>query len=212
MRRFGPEDVQAQATLSMKRFAMGNRGRNRPIDSRSRRGVSCKLIISYSHLAARRIDMNRYRWKSLYLIVSFVFSLFLVMVTVLGFTSVSEAIKAPLDEIAHWILWFFVAELIVLLLTADSFRGFLKEQWLSILAVGTSISVTQFAEAIVGVGSLTGLKAFKGIKALKGLKSLKSMKLFKATKGVKAVKSYKIGKKTSKAVKQSRQISKESSK
>ncbi|BBI31230.1 ion transporter [Cohnella abietis] len=145
--------------------------------------------------------MERKYFKKWYLILSFILSLFLVFVTILGFTSVSKDIKAPLDTIAHYILWFYIVELIVLFFMTKNARTFFKEQWLSILAVGTSISVTQFIDAVVGVGSLTGLKAVKGLKSLKALKSLKSMKLFKATKSVKLAKSYKIGKKASKAVK-----------
>ncbi len=146
--------------------------------------------------------MARMHIKKWYLIVSFLLSLYLVFVTIIGFTSVSKQIKEPLDTVAHYILWLFVAELIVLLFAAKNVRTFFKEQWLSILAVGTSISVTQFVDAIVGIGSLTGFNAVKGLKSLKALKSLKSMKLFKATKSVKAAKSYKIGKKASKAAKQ----------
>lgn len=148
--------------------------------------------------------MARKHLKKWYLIVSFLLSLYLVFVTVIGFTPVSTENKKPLDTVAHYILWLFVAELVVLLITAKNVRTFFKEQWLSILAVGTSISVTQFVDAIVGIGSLTGLNALKGLKSLKALKSLKSMKLFKATKTVKVAKSYKIGKKASKAAKQTK--------
>jgi hypothetical protein len=34
-------------------------------------------------------------------------------------------------------------------------RTFFKEQWISIIAVGTSLSVTHLLDAMVGVGSLT---------------------------------------------------------
>ncbi|WP_239616379.1 ion transporter [Cohnella mopanensis] len=139
--------------------------------------------------------------KKWYLIISFLLSLYLVVVTIVSLTAASPEIKAPLEAVAHYILWFFIAELAVLLIVTKDFRKFLKEQWLSILAVGTSISVTQFMDAIVGIGSLTGIKAVKGLKSLTALKSLKSMKLVKATKSVKLAKSYKIGKKASKAVK-----------
>jgi hypothetical protein len=139
--------------------------------------------------------------KKWYLILSFVLSVYLVVVTIVSLTAASKEFKAPLETIAHYILWFFIVELVVLLIVTKDFRKFLREQWLSILAVGTSISVTTFMDAIVGIGSLTGIKAVKGLKSLTALKSLKSMKLFKATKGVKIAKSYKIGKKASKAVK-----------
>lgn len=143
--------------------------------------------------------MQRKYFKKWYLISSFILSFYLVLVTIVGFTSVSKEIKAPLDTIAHYVLWFFIAELVVLFFITKDARTFFKEQWLSILAVGTSISVTQLMNGIAGIGSLTGLKAFKGIKSLK---AFKSMKLFKATKSVKVAKSYKIGKKASKAVKE----------
>ena len=146
--------------------------------------------------------MERAYFKKWYLIISFILSLYLVLVTILGFTSVSDTIIAPLETVAHYILWFFVIELVVLFMVTKDARTFFKEQWLSILAVGVSISVTQLADVIVGIGSLTGLRAFKGLKSLKALKSLKSMKLFKATKSVKVDKSYKIGKKAKKAIKE----------
>ncbi|MBP1994141.1 ion transporter [Paenibacillus eucommiae] len=154
--------------------------------------------------------MERSYYKKWYLIVSFILSLYLVLVTILGFTSVSKEIKAPFEAVAHYILWFFIIELVVLFFAAKDIRTFFKEQWLSILAVGTSFSITQFMEAVVGIGSLTGVKALKGLKSLKTLKSLKSIKLFKATKSVKAAKSYKIGKKASKAVKEMEMLEKES--
>ncbi|MFF2092740.1 ion transporter [Paenibacillus sp. NPDC058174] len=135
-------------------------------------------------------------FKKWYLIFSFILSLFIVFVTILGFTSVSKEIKEPLDAAAHYILWFYVIELVALFFLAKDARTFFKEQWLSLLAVGTSISATQILEGVYGIGSLTGLKA------LKGIKSFKSFKLFKVTKGVKLVKSYKIGKKASKAAKE----------
>jgi len=143
--------------------------------------------------------MSKAYFKKWYLVVSLILSLFLVFVTVISFTSVSKDIKTPLETIAHYILWFFIIELGVLLFVTKDVRRFFKEQWLSILAVVSSISVTQFVDAVVGLGSLTGLSALKG---LKGLKALKGLKLFKATKGVKVAKSYKIGKKASKAAKE----------
>ncbi|MFC4599929.1 ion transporter [Cohnella hongkongensis] len=143
--------------------------------------------------------MSKAYFKKWYLIVSLILSLYLVFVTVLSFTSVSKAIRAPLETAAYCILWFFVIELGVLFFLTKDVRRFFKEQWLSILAVVSSISVTQFVDAVVGLGSLTGLSALKG---LKGLKALKGLKLFKAAKGVKVAKSYKIGKKASKAAKE----------
>lgn len=143
--------------------------------------------------------MSKAYFKKWYLIVSLILSLYLVFVTVLSFTSVSKEIRAPLETAAHYILWFFIIELGVLFFITKDVRRFFKEQWLSILAVVSSISVTQFVDAVVGLGSLTGLSALKG---LKGLKALKGLKLFKATKGVKFAKSYKIGKKASKAAKE----------
>ncbi|WP_042168625.1 hypothetical protein [Paenibacillus gorillae] len=140
--------------------------------------------------------MGLKQFKKWYLIFSFILSIFIVFVTILSFTSVSKDVKAPLDAIAHYILWFYVIELAALFLLAKDARTFFKEQWLSLLAVGTSISATQLLEGVVGIGSLTGLKAFKGVK------SFKSFKLFKFTKGMKLVKSYKIGKKASKAAKE----------
>lgn len=146
--------------------------------------------------------MKRAYLKKWYLILSFILSLYLVVVTILGFTSLSHEILAPLDTIAHYILWFFIAELVVLFFITKNAKTFFKAQWLSIVAVVTSISVTQLADAIVGIGSLTGLRMFKGVKSVKALKALKSMKWFKATKSVKVAKSYKIGKKASKAAKE----------
>jgi hypothetical protein len=146
--------------------------------------------------------MSKAYFKKWYLIVSLILSLYLVGVTIVSFTSVSKEIKAPLETAAHYILWLFIVELGVLFLMTKDVRRFFKEQWLSILAVVSSISVTQFVDAVVGLGSLTGLSALKGLKGLRGLKALKSLKLFKATKGVKVAKSYKIGKKAYKAAKE----------
>jgi len=146
--------------------------------------------------------MSKAYFKKWYLIVSLILSLYLVGVTIVSFTSVSKEIKVPLETAAHYILWFFIVELAVLFWMTKDARRFFKEQWLSILAVVSSISVTQFVDAVVGLGSLTGLSALKGLKGLRGLKALKSLKLFKATKGVKVAKSYKIGKKASKAAKE----------
>jgi len=144
-------------------------------------------------------------FKKWYLVLSLILSLYLIVVTIIGFTSVSPAIKAPLDKVAYYVLWFFVAELIVLFIVTRDARRFFKEQWLGIVAVLSSISVTTLAEALVGVGSLTGLNALKGLKSIKGLKSLK---WFKATKSVKFAKSYKIGKKASKAAKEVEELEK----
>lgn len=121
--------------------------------------------------------MERAYLKKWYLILSFILSLYLVVVTILGFTSLSHEILAPLETIAHYILWFFIAELVVLFFITKNAKTFFKEQWLSIIAVGTSISVTQFADAIVGIGSLTGLRAFKGVKSVKTLKALKTNRI-----------------------------------
>jgi hypothetical protein len=135
--------------------------------------------------------------KKWYLVTTFVLSIYVIVITILGFTSISKSIMAPLNQIAYYILWFFIIELIVLFIKTRNIRTFLKEQWLGIIAVGSSVSVTVFVDAIVGLGSLTGLKSLKGAKSLKALKSIKA---FKATKSVKVAKSYKIGKKASKAV------------
>jgi hypothetical protein len=135
--------------------------------------------------------------KKWYLITSFILSIYVVVITVLGFTSIPKSIMTPLNQIAYYILWIFIIELLVLFIKRNNMRTFFKEQWLSIIAVGSSVSVTAFLDAIVGLGSLTGLKALKGVKSLKALKSIKA---FKATKSVKVAKSYKIGKKASKAV------------
>ena len=135
-------------------------------------------------------------FKKWYLIFSLILSLYLVAVTIIGFTPISKEIKAPLDQIAYYILWFFVIELVVIFFQTKNVKTFFKQQWLSIIAVVSSISVTFLVDALVGIGSLTGLKALKSVKSVKALKSLK---LFKATKGAKLAKSYKIGKKASKA-------------
>jgi len=110
--------------------------------------------------------MSKAYFKKWYLVVSLILSLFLVFVTVISFTSVSKDIKTPLETIAHYILWFFIIELGVLLFVTKDVRRFFKEQWLSILAVVSSISVTQFVDAVVGLGSLTGLSSLKGLKGL----------------------------------------------
>lgn len=143
--------------------------------------------------------MSRAYFKKWYLVTSLILSLFLVLVTILSFTSVSKTIKDPLEAFAYYVLWFFIVELIVLFFVTGDGRKFFQEQWLSIVAVVSSISVTQLADALVGIGSLTGLNALKGLKSLKGFKSLK---LFKATKSAKVAKSFKIGKKASKAAKE----------
>ncbi len=145
--------------------------------------------------------MPKAHFKKWYLIVSLILSLYLVGVTIVSFTTVSKDIKAPLETAARFILWFFIVELGVLFLVTKDVRRFFKEQWLSILAVVSSLSVTQFVDAVVGLGSLTGVSALKGLKGLKALKGLKGLKLFKAAKGAKVAKSYKIGKKASKAAK-----------
>jgi len=148
------------------------------------------------------MSVNKLLLKKWYLIISFLLSIYLVIVTVLGFTSLSSTILNPLNKIAYYILWFFVAELIVLLFTAKSIKSYFKDQWISIIAVISSLSITLFVDAIVGIGSLTGLKALKGIKAakaIKGLKAAKGVKLFKVTKGAKVAKSVKLGKKAKKA-------------
>jgi hypothetical protein len=149
--------------------------------------------------------MKRKLFKKWYLMLSFLLSLYLVAVTIIGFTTVSPDVKEPLEKAAHVILWFFVAELVVLFVLTKDFRKFWKEQWISILAVGTSISVTQLLHSIAGIGSLTGLQALKGLKSIKGIKGLK---LFKATKGVKVAKSYKIGKKAKKAAEEVEELKK----
>ena len=146
--------------------------------------------------------MNKLLLKKWYLILSFVLSIYLLIVTILGFTPVSETIMDPLNKVAMYILWLFVIELIVLFILAKDFKTFFKEQWISIIAVVSSLSVTMFINAAVGIGSLTGLKALKGIKAAKAIKSIKAVKgvkLLKVTKGAKVAKSYKLGKKAKKA-------------
>lgn len=146
--------------------------------------------------------VERLYLKKWYLIFSFLLSLYLVVVTILGFTSISKEALKPLEQIAHYILWFFVIELVVIFIQTKNMRKFFKEQWLSIIAVVSSISVTYLINAVTGIGSLTGLKALKGVKSMKSIKAMKSIKLFKATKGTKLAKSYKIGKKASKAAKE----------
>lgn len=66
--------------------------------------------------------MARAHLKKWYLIVSFLLSLYLVFVTVVGFTSASKTIKEPLENVAHYVLWFFIAELIVLFCAARDIR------------------------------------------------------------------------------------------
>lgn len=138
--------------------------------------------------------------KQWYLILSLVLSLYLVVVTILGFTPLKdEAFMKPLNTISLYVLGYFVVELIVLLVMADSMKTYLREQWISIIAVLSSLSVTALIDGAIAVGSLTGLKALKGLKGLKSLKSIKGFKLFKATKGAKVAKTVKLANKAKKA-------------
>ena len=130
----------------------------------------------------------------------------LVVVTILGFT---QPYMETLHTISIYVLFFFVVELVVLFFLADSCKSYLKEQWISIVAVLSSLSVTTLVNGAVAIGSLTGFKALKGInglKAIKALKSIKGFKLFKATKGAKIAKTVKIAKKTGKARKEARKV------
>lgn len=145
--------------------------------------------------------MNKLILKKWYLILSFLLSIYLLVVTILGFTSLSHHILDPLESIAHYILWMFVIELIILFIRANEYKTFFKEQWISVIAVLSSLSVTLLVDTVVGIGSLTGLKALKGIKGIKAIKSIKGVKLFKVTKSAKVAKSVKLGKKAKKAKK-----------
>ena len=147
--------------------------------------------------------MNKAALKQWYLTLSLMLSLYLVVVTILGFTPLKhDAFMKPLNTVSVYVLYFFVIELVVLFFLADSFKTYLKEQWISIVAVLSSLSVTALVDGAIAVGSLTGLKALKGVKGLKAIKSLKGIKLFKATKGAKVAKTVKIAKKTKKARKE----------
>ena len=147
--------------------------------------------------------MNKAVLKKWYLTLSLILSLYLVAVTILGLTPLKhEPFMKPLNTISIYVLCFFVAELVVLFFLADSFTSYLKEQWISIIAVLSSLSVTALINGAVAVGSMTGLKVLKGVKGIKmvkGLKGLKGLKLFKVTKGAKVAKTVKIAKKTKKA-------------
>lgn len=144
--------------------------------------------------------MNKAVLKQWYLILSLVLSLYLVVVTILGFTPLKdEAFMKPLNTISLYVLGYFVVELIVLLVMADSMKTYLREQWISIIAVLSSLSVTALIDGAIAVGSLTGLKALKGLKGIKSLKSIKGLKLFKATKGAKVAKTVKLANKAKKA-------------
>jgi hypothetical protein len=143
--------------------------------------------------------VNKAVLKQWYLILSLVLSLYLVVVTILGFTPLKdEAFMKPLNTISLYVLGYFVVELIVLLVMADSMKTYLREQWISIIAVLSSLSVTALIDGAIAVGSLTGLKALKGLKGLKSLKSIKGFKLFKATKGAKVAKTVKLANKAKK--------------
>ena len=153
--------------------------------------------------------MNKAVLKQGYFVLSLVLSLYLVAVTILGFTPLKhEPFMGPLNKISIYVLCFFVAELIVLLFLAKSFQSYLKENWISIVAVLSSISVTALMNGAVAVGSLTGLKALKGAKAVKAIKGVKGLKVFKVTKSAKVAKTVKIAKKTKKARKEARQSTK----
>jgi len=141
--------------------------------------------------------------KKWYLTLSLILSLYLLVVTILGFTPLKEeAFMKSLNSISIFVLCYFVVELIVLFFLADNYKTFFKEQWISIIAVLSSLSITVLVDGAIAIGSLTGLKAFKGIKgikAIKGIKGIKGVKLFKVTKGAKVAKSVKLAKKTKKA-------------
>lgn len=143
--------------------------------------------------------MNKTVLKTWYLTLSLLLSLFLLTVTILEFTPLKhEPFMKPLERFALFVLLFFVVELVVLFFMADNAKTYFKEQWISIVAVLSSLSITAMVDGAVAVGTLTGLKALKGIKGLKAVKSLKGLKLFKATKGAKAAKSAKLAKKVKK--------------
>ena len=150
--------------------------------------------------------MNRAILKKWYLTLSLILSLYLVVVTILGFTPLKhEPFMKPLNGISIYVLIYFVVELAVLFFLADSFKTYLKEQWISIIAVLSSLSVTALIDGAIAIGSLTGLQAIRGVKglhAIKGLKAVKGLKLFKATKGAKVAKTVKIAKKAKKARKE----------
>lgn len=140
--------------------------------------------------------MNKSRLKQWYLTLSLMLSLYLVVVTILGFTPLKhEPFMEPLHTLSIYVLVFFVVELVVLYIMANDFKTYIKEQWISIMAVLSSLSVTALIDGAVAVGSLTGLKALKGVTGLKALKGVKGFKLFKAAKSAKVAKTVKIAKK-----------------
>ena len=167
----------------------------------SRRRKIRKRIIRIPLQPKRQVShVNKAVLKKWYLTLSLFLSLYLVVVTILGFTPLKhEPFMEPLNEVSHYVLGFFVVELIVLFFMADSAKTYFKEQWISIIAVLSSVSATAMINGAVAVGSLTGLKALKGVKWLKTLKSIKGLKLLKATKGAKVAKTVKIAKKARKA-------------
>ena len=152
------------------------------------------------HLTIWRTKVNKALWKKWYYTLSLILSLYLLAVTILGFTPLKhEAFMKPLNSISMYVLGFFVVELIVLLIMTNNIKTYWKEHWISIVAVLSSLSVTALIDGAIAIGSLTGLKALKGIKALKALKGIKGLKLFKAAKGAKVAKTVKLAKKTKKA-------------
>jgi len=155
----------------------------------------------YKHnLVTWRSSVNKSTLKKWYLTISLVLSLYLVVVTILGFTPLKdEAFMKALNTISLYVLCYFVVELVVLFFMAESMKAYFKENWISIIAVLSSLSVTALIDGAIAVGSLTGLKVLKGIKGLKAIKSLKGLKLFKVTKGAKVAKTVKLAKKAKKA-------------
>lgn len=144
--------------------------------------------------------MSRVVLKKWYLVLSLVLSLYLLLVTIIGFTPLkAEAFMKPLNRISFYALCYFVVELIILFFIADNKKSFFKEQWISIVAVLSSLSVTVLVDGAVAIGSLTGLKLLKGVKGIKAVKGIKGIKVFKVTKGAKVAKSVKLANKTKKA-------------
>lgn len=106
--------------------------------------------------------MNKAILKQWYLMVSLVLSLYLVVVTILGFTPLKhEAFMKPLNTVSIYVLCFFVVELVVLYIMADSFKTYWKEQWISIIAVLSSLSATALIDGAIAIGSLTGRRRSK---------------------------------------------------
>ena len=101
---------------------------------------------------------------------------------VVEYTTLFESLKNINHSITKVVVWFFVIDLIIQWLMVRDYKRYVKEQWISIVAVLAGVPIILVFDLLAASGILVLNKVYVLVKMFKVLKVFKVVKTVKLSK------------------------------